>query len=488
MRLTLSIYLGDIPFLFRRIETYQVDAAKKAAIASDRSYTSAQYYATKTVVPFEPIAEKSVTYSSINLQDPKIDDDDDAQETKYYSYILNQVNKLLSEANRNRIHCTHKTNIIFSSSPDFSMFMHDVNKLDKYSRSSKLLSFLEFKKVKLTSSHKGQSLAYSDLILDAQPHRAYVVSCLFNLNHFIIFKIIRNFHDNSRTYLESSEYDFSTHASIFKSFLNSEPEFFGYITHICMNKIKISVPECLGYGASALIFAHSNKQSVFKKFFVTCIEDYRNEVSILKHLNGTYQDFPVKLLGHDDSELIIHIEPYGFHFHTLNIGMQACHMIDAIKFIKRMHDAQVLHHDIRPSNFLIKKDKVFLVDYAFSINLNLQRLRSTSKEAFQGNYHYASFKILNEYHKAQESYDESDDYCSLIRTFMALSVFGLRNRLVDRVALSNGNLDETCSNLQDFWTSEFKRYPFWKDMESYAVKADTIGMEKLLKDYEKLGM
>lgn len=94
-------------------------------------------------------------------------------------------------------------------------------------------------------------------------------------------------------------------------------------------------------------------------------------------------------------------------------------MVSIISIINNIHDLFVIHRDIKPHHFMLKGNKLFLIDFGIStfyINDNKSLKRNTNSDnSLIGSANYAS---INLYHG--DSYSRRDDLVSICYMFIFL--------------------------------------------------------------------
>lgn len=153
-----------------------------------------------------------------------------------------------------------------------------------------------------------------------------------------------------------------------------------------------------------------------------------NEQEIIKHLPNS-PHFPHIISSGETSAIYYFVmNLYGPSLGSIRHRLEGEHFsiqstimlgIETIKIIEELHKSEIIHCDIKPSNFLLNKSSIggfVLIDYGLSeiCNKNIKNKKST--KTFKGTFKYASVNL----HKMHEP-KKRDDLISWFYTIIELA-------------------------------------------------------------------
>jgi len=133
-----------------------------------------------------------------------------------------------------------------------------------------------------------------------------------------------------------------------------------------------------------------------------------NEIKIYAYLLKTkYAYIPfIKNMGKTDDKLYIIMDYKPDHLYV------SIPIIDkVIEVLNELHKLQIVHRDIKPDNFLIEHDKIYIIDFGLSTFYS-----NTSTNKLIGTKLYCSYKC----HTTNYIYEYTDDMISMIYMFLGL--------------------------------------------------------------------
>jgi serine/threonine protein kinase len=153
----------------------------------------------------------------------------------------------------------------------------------------------------------------------------------------------------------------------------------------------------------------------------------KHEAKIYKYLNDISGVPTIRNYGIDNgfSYLVLDLLSHSLDNFELNHSDCIRHMLTAFNIIKQVHERGVIHRDIKPDNFLIKKDingvyQLYLIDFGLSklfMQSNKKHIEKKIDKKFVGTANYASVNIHNGIEASRR-----DDMESLCYTF--ISIYG----------------------------------------------------------------
>lgn len=92
--------------------------------------------------------------------------------------------------------------------------------------------------------------------------------------------------------------------------------------------------------------------------------------------------------------------------------------IQIISLLEYIHDLSILHNDIKPKNFTILEDKVYIIDFGFSscYLTDNKHIEYKSNTGFRGTYTYSSVNCINCVQCSRR--DDVESFCYIIIEFV----------------------------------------------------------------------
>lgn len=190
---------------------------------------------------------------------------------------------------------------------------------------------------------------------------------------------------------------------------------------------KYKVLQKVGKGSFGDVFKakdlESNKKVALKLQRVGAPENsFIKEAEILKLFHG-FHGFPRFIShGEHDSRLYItmdlceeslqsRFEAMGKKMNLLEVSLIG---IQTLKRIQTMHKMRLIHRDIKPHNFLIKKKTIKIIDFGTSTNYyeNNNHILFQNKTSFVGNYLFCSKNAHNRHTLSRR--DDLESWCYLL--------------------------------------------------------------------------
>ena len=222
---------------------------------------------------------------------------------------------------------------------------------------------------------------------------------------------------------------------------------------------KYNLIEKISEGSFGSVFKAENirtKENVAIKFEIKMdnIKSLKNEAKIYQYL-GKINGFPqIKMFGTMDKLNYLVIDLLGkslsntiFYFNKLSLKTTLLIGIQIINRIKVLHENQLLHRDVKPSNFLfgLEKDinKLYLVDFGFSKRYiyNGNHIQERELTKIVGSPNFVSLNIHNHIEPSRRDDLESCIYIMLTMLFGKLVWFDKSNlndiyKLKEQIILS----------------------------------------------------
>jgi len=153
----------------------------------------------------------------------------------------------------------------------------------------------------------------------------------------------------------------------------------------------------------------------------------KHEAKIYKYLNDISGVPTIRNFGLDSGFSYLVLDLLSYSLDKLEISKVECirYMITSFNIIKHVHERGVIHRDIKPDNFLIKKDAIgdcqlYLIDFGLSklfIQSNKKHIEKKLDKKFVGTANYASINVHNGIEAGRR-----DDMESLCYAF--ISIYG----------------------------------------------------------------
>ena len=222
---------------------------------------------------------------------------------------------------------------------------------------------------------------------------------------------------------------------------------------------KYNLIEKISEGSFGSVFKAENirtKENVAIKFEIKMdnIKSLKNEAKIYQYL-GKINGFPqIKMFGTMDKLNYLVIDLLGkslsntiLYFNKLSLKTTLLIGIQIINRIKVLHENQLLHRDVKPSNFLfgLEKDinKLYLVDFGFSKRYiyNGNHIQERELTKIVGSPNFVSLNIHNHIEPSRRDDLESCIYIMLTMLFGKLVWFDKSNlndiyKLKEQIILS----------------------------------------------------
>ena len=208
---------------------------------------------------------------------------------------------------------------------------------------------------------------------------------------------------------------------------------------------KYNLIEKISEGSFGSVFKAENirtKENVAIKFEIKMdnIKSLKNEAKIYQYL-GKINGFPqLKMFGTTDKVNYLVIDLLGkslsntiLEFNKLSLKTTLLIGIQIINRIKVLHETQLLHRDVKPSNFLFgfEKDinKLYLVDFGFSKRYiyNENHIQERELTKIVGSPNFVSLNIHNHIEPSRRDDLESCIYIMLTMLFGKLIWFDKSN-------------------------------------------------------------
>ena len=208
---------------------------------------------------------------------------------------------------------------------------------------------------------------------------------------------------------------------------------------------KYNLIEKISEGSFGSVFKAENirtKENVAIKFEIKMdnIKSLKNEAKIYQYL-GKINGFPqLKMFGTMDKLNYLVIDLLGkslsntiLYFNKLSLKTTLLIGIQIINRIKVLHENQLLHRDVKPSNFLfgLEKDinKLYLVDFGFSKRYiyNGNHIQERELTKIVGSPNFVSLNIHNHIEPSRRDDLESCIYIMLTMLFGKLIWFDKSN-------------------------------------------------------------
>jgi len=172
---------------------------------------------------------------------------------------------------------------------------------------------------------------------------------------------------------------------------------------------KYKILEKIGNGKFGIVYKGINLKSgetiAIKTEKKNCdIRLLKNETTILKYLHdhGSRSSPVVYWYGVDELWSYLIMSYYDISlFDYCNQGQMALEKIDKIMYVcidilETIHKNYVLHRDIKPQNFMISNEEIYLIDFGFScfyVDDKVEHLPSTETQNIVGTPKYVSYHV-----------------------------------------------------------------------------------------------
>lgn len=370
---------------------------------------------------------------------------------------------------------THNITYLSGLKPDLSVFLEEDVVNDVY-LTMHVQTLLEVKKRKnmsgLSNEDKGQVLDYIRILVQQQPLREFFAVFLSDGFYFYVMAYDRR----TRKYSEYTTH-LKTGLRLFWVLLNFSSPFTTMVGPKSINFItsqgtsKIRLKEHLGVGSSSTVYIidWENTPSAIK--VLKSGYDPLCEVQVLRFLNKEkFPNVPVYVV-HDDNSLII--RPV---CKRIDDGFLASHALQLLHLLKRIHNLNIYHRDVRPENILLDTDNniPILVDWGSSIQYPKHR---NDEVPYEGTITFASPDILTndfDYYKPKAS----DDLHSFIRT-----IYILRNPS-NMPTIPNGDFSLKAQAIREYWSDKLDGR-LWKEMVDAASEENYDLLEKCCYVFKK---
>jgi hypothetical protein len=237
------------------------------------------------------------------------------------------------------------------------------------------------------------------------------------------------------------------------------------VTTLEGNVLQLCPQACLGKGAHGRVYStildakkRDEKPNHFLKVFGDTASQER-EASALKRLNEQCDSLHVPRLVAEGDNIIV-ASPCGSDINDVSDSHDLLELCAGLcDGLKSIHQAGLVHRDIRPSNIVVVSCdaglKAVLIDWAASRQFNGDK---EYKGTFEGTVHYAAASVLGELadDKSTETVvSPATDLESLVYTAYVLTHY--RRDIIVRPLLVPSD-EPKISNL---WQQEFKDCPCW---------------------------
>ncbi|CAI2189698.1 5077_t:CDS:1 [Funneliformis geosporum] len=312
----------------------------------------------------------------------------------------------------------------------------------------------------LADEDKGQLLDYMNILIQQQPLREYFALFLSDGFYFYVMAFDRKVNQ----YKEFTT-TFKIGLRLFWVLLNDGSPFTKMSGPKSVNfstpTSRICLKMYLGTGLSSTVYMIDKDGvpsaiKIFKQGF-----NPDNEVNILRYLNEKMiQNIPT-YIAHDKKSMII--TPVG---EKISYQFRQHHALQLLNLLRCIHNEEVFHRDVRPSNILLDtSDNVILADWGSAI-----RKPSNELVPYEGTISFASPDILNNNLESHHS-KASDDLHSFVRT-----LFILHNPR-DLPILPDEDLSTKAQSVIGYWNDKLDG-ELWTEMVNGASNQDYDVLKK----------
>lgn len=202
---------------------------------------------------------------------------------------------------------------------------------------------------------------------------------------------------------------------------------------------KYEILEKIGEGTFGKVFKGKNIRSGEKIAIKIQHKDIENvlkhEAKIYKHLKNISTIPTIRNYGTDFGFNYLILDILGSSLSDIKINQYECtkYMIQSINIIEKVHDAGIIHRDIKPDNFLLDKidgNNIKLIDFGLSkyyLTGDKNHIEERTDRKLIGTAKYSSLNIHNGIEPSRR-----DDIESLCYTFIQL--YGIElpwNKIID---------------------------------------------------------
>lgn len=192
---------------------------------------------------------------------------------------------------------------------------------------------------------------------------------------------------------------------------------------------KYKIVEFIGNGKFGNVFKgmhHKSKQFIAIKMETSDYKILKHETTMLNFLfrKGCRQIPTIFWYGIHETKPTLIISYYDTVFNSSNFSSR--HFSNIISILSNIHKCGVIHRDIKTSNFMLKNDIVYLIDFGFAtfyIDDDFKHKENSIKEYIIGTPAFISINI----HNGNEA-SRRDDLISLGYIYLYLN-FGIENPL-----------------------------------------------------------
>jgi serine/threonine protein kinase len=278
----------------------------------------------------------------------------------------------------------------------------------------------------LTDAAKGQIMNCMRLGLKLNPARAFIYGFLTNTRQFIFFKAYRDV-KNCVRYMESCIYDRQEGLRNLVRMLISPPNLHGIPSNLPKN---LNPTRCLGTGATSHFFeaTYQSDTDCGVKWFKEDQElAFENEQDRLLQLqtyrqqmdNSSTESF-VPILEFAEFPFLV-MKPVGKP--VLAKLAETRHLLTKnfvhkfIQAVKHVHDAGIIHRDIRPENIVVLENgDPMLIDFGFAVSAPFSPI------SYAGTLTFASARIL-ELRKQDETAKITPEYTDDLESVFKVCYF-----------------------------------------------------------------
>ncbi|KAG1673523.1 Dual specificity protein kinase TTK [Nymphon striatum] len=186
---------------------------------------------------------------------------------------------------------------------------------------------------------------------------------------------------------------------------------------IFVNGIFYTVMSQIGRGGSSVVYeGKSNKngkmvaikQVSLAKADKSIRESYVNEINLLKKLNGSDRVITLYDYEYNDKNGILNVvmEKGELDLQTLirNIGESGklrdyelqYYWMQMLEAVQVVHEAGIIHSDLKPANFVIAKGRLKLIDFGIASSIQSGDVTSVLKDTIVGTYNFMSPEAIKE--------------------------------------------------------------------------------------------